>query len=82
MSKPTYNNYPLGHFSRNIFPYEPHKEIKNFCYPFFYMSLSSYWIAQTGNRLSDQWITKDAWVLKDNGVLHIPKRGVDALEKP
>tara|TARA_Y100000385_G_scaffold1211_1_gene1296 strand:+ start:112 stop:765 length:654 start_codon:yes stop_codon:yes gene_type:complete len=35
---------------------------------------ASDWVALTGTNLSDHWVTEGAWILEDDGVIHLPKR--------
>ena len=35
---------------------------------------ASDWFALTGTNLSDHWVTEGAWILEDDGVIHLPKR--------
>ena len=36
--------------------------------------LASEWVPLIDGRLSDNWTTKGAWTLQDNGVIHLPER--------
>ena len=48
-----------------------------FAYAFFMTGsslLASDWVPLISRKLSDNWTTKGAWTLQDNGVIHLPER--------